>query len=340
MTRAGRASCAEIATCELLPLRARRRAAILCNIGGVETAEPSASRLLQAFAGAIARPREIAGQSPLEGQLLALVAAAKSAWPEVDLDPEDFMRYLAERLDGHDSLEDAVARAQRLATNDVYLACACAKGIARAVSCFDESFLSHMAKHVRKLCDADDDVAEVQQILRTRMLVASGNDKPRILGYAGRGPLGGWLRVAAVRAARDLRRSRGATADPDETSGPASLEAIQPMDPELAVMKARYGHHFRTALKNVLERLPDRERNILAMSVIDGLSTDAIGALYRVNGSTVRRWLGQTRDNVLEGVRSALKADLNIRQTEFDSLMGLVRSQLDLNLSQVLRRPS
>jgi RNA polymerase sigma-70 factor (ECF subfamily) len=311
----------------------------LCNIEGVEPVAPDALRLLEALARALARDAEVASASPDSAAKLAeLVGSARSAWPDVELDPEDFVLYLSERLDGHDSLEGAVTKLEQLCVGDLYLACACARGERRAVANFDERLLSQVSQHVRKVCDAADDVDEIRQILRTRMLVRSGDDKPRILSYAGRGPLGGWLRVAALRVARDLRRSRGVIPDTDEMSSQEPLD-VQPIDPELAVMKARYGHHFRTALNEVFAKLPDRERNILAMSVIDGLSTDAIGALYRVNGSTVRRWMAQTREHVLDEVRARLKTALDIRATEFDSLMGLVRSQLDLNLSQLLVRP-
>jgi RNA polymerase sigma-70 factor (ECF subfamily) len=299
----------------------------------------SGPNLLKALARALSREREEepAGRE-IEVRLADLVARAARPWPDIEVDPEELVAYLAERLDSHDSLEDAVARLERLHAGDLYLACASARGQRRAVAAFDEQFLSQVALHVRKVCSADDDVDEIRQILRTRVLVGSNDDKPRILTYAGRGPLAGWLRVAAVRVARDLRRSRGAMPDGEQADGEERADPIHPMDPELAVMKARYGHHFRTALKEVLAGLPDRERNILAMSVIDGLSTDAIGALYRVNGSTVRRWLAQARERVLEEVRARLETTLNIRPTEFDSLMTLVRSQIDLNLSQLLVR--
>jgi RNA polymerase sigma-70 factor (ECF subfamily) len=298
----------------------------------------STARLLKALARALSRDGEEA-EADTAKKLVDLVDVAKGAWPDVELDPEELVVYLAERLDGHASLEDAVAKLERLHVGDLYLACACARGERRAVAAFDEQLLSQVAQHVRKVCQADDDVDEIRQILRTRMLVNTGDDKPRILSYGGRGPLGGWLRVAAVRVAQDLRRSRGAAPETDAGDETRPAEAA-PMDPELAVMKARYGHHFRSALHDVLAGLPDRERNILAMSVIDGLSTDAIGALYRVNGSTVRRWLAQARERVLEEVRARLKTTLNIRPTEFDSLMVLVRSQIDLNLSQLLLRPA
>jgi RNA polymerase sigma-70 factor (ECF subfamily) len=258
------------------------------------------------------------------------------AWPDLTATPEELVAYAAARIEQPTSLADAVGKLEALHVDDLYLACACTQGDPLAAAAFDEKVLAQIVVHVRKVCQADDDVDEIRQIIRTRMLLGTEQHPPRIASYGGRGPLAGWLRIAAVRVARDLRRASPALADADDAEQP---DTAHPMDPELALMKARYGHHFRAALNGVLAALPDRERNILAMSVIDGASTDAIGALYRVNGSTVRRWIAQARESVLAEVRARLEATLNIRPNEFDSLMVLVRSQIDLNLSQLLVRP-
>lgn len=303
---------------------------ISCNIDEMESGR--VPRLVQA----LERGEDVGDSAARE--FAELVETARGAWPSIDVDLEDFVRYVGERVDRALTLEATMTAIEGLCLRDLYLACACARGDSRALAAFDEHMLAPIAKHVRRLCDADDDVEEVMQILRTRMLVHRGDEKARILSYTGRGPLAGWLRVAGVRIAHDLRRARGATVESSDPNEPGP-EEMTPVDPELAVIKARFGEPFRNALNDVLAELPDRERNILAMSIIDGLSTDAIGALYRVNGSTVRRWIAQARDRVLEGVRTRLKAELDLRSAEFDSLMGLVRSQLDLNLSQLLGRP-
>jgi RNA polymerase sigma-70 factor (ECF subfamily) len=58
---------------------------------------------------------------------------------------------------------------------------------------------------------------EVRQILWQRLFVGTGAAAPRILSYAGRGPLAGWVAVAAQRIALDLRRdaARAVASDPD-----------------------------------------------------------------------------------------------------------------------------
>jgi RNA polymerase sigma-70 factor (ECF subfamily) len=291
---------------------------------------------LKALGATLSRSTEVAeAPEDLENALAAHLDVAKTAWPGVALDPVEFVVYVGARLEAHASLADAVEKIGRLHLGDLTLACACAKGDRSAVGAF-EGLLADLSPHLRKVCSADD-ADEVRQILRERMLVRAGDDDgPRILKYGGRGPLAGWLRVSAVRAARDLKRGRGALPAIEASDALDLSDGGPPLDPELAVIKARYGQHFRAVLREVLAQLPDREKNILAMSVIEGLSTDAIGALYRVNGSTVRRWLAQARTLVLDEVRSKLRSTLNLPATELDSLMGVVRSQLDLNVSQLL----
>ncbi len=69
-------------------------------------------------------------------------------------------------------------------------------------------------------------------------------------------------------------------------------------DPEMDYLKTRYAKEFRAAFASVLARLPEREREILRKYFLEGVKTDAIGALYKVDGSTARRWLGGTRERI------------------------------------------
>src|SRR5262249_31107757 len=109
------------------------------------------------------------------------------------------------------------------------------------------------------------------------------------------------------------------------------------IDPEMDYIKTRYAAEFRAAFRSVLSALPVRERNILNLYFVDGIKTDAIGKLYQVDGSTVRRWLGRLRQTILEQVRRFLADQLQIQPSEVESLMGLVRSRLSGSLVFYLR---
>ncbi|MFC1610733.1 transcriptional regulator, partial [Myxococcota bacterium] len=82
--------------------------------------------------------------------------------------------------------------------------------------------------------------------------------------------------------------------------------------------------------------LSAKDRNLLRQSLLDGLSIDQLGAIYRVHRATAARWLAGARERVLKETLSALRQRLKIDEAEFKSLINLVRSQLDLSLARLL----
>ena len=82
--------------------------------------------------------------------------------------------------------------------------------------------------------------------------------------------------------------------------------------------------------------LPPREKSLLKLSYLDGLSLDEIGALYRAHRTTVGRWLDAARQRILDDTRRGLGERLRLGEAEVDSLMALIRSQLDVTLHSLL----
>jgi RNA polymerase sigma-70 factor (ECF subfamily) len=99
--------------------------------------------------------------------------------------------------------------------------------------------------------------------------------RPRIAGYTGRGSLGGWIKVVAVR--QNLRRSppQAVPPDPGGESG-----ALADEDPELEFLRQQYGNVFAAAFEAAVAELTPRERNLLRYSVVDGLSIEQIAAIH------------------------------------------------------------
>jgi RNA polymerase sigma-70 factor (ECF subfamily) len=176
---------------------------------------------------------------------------------------------------------------------------------------------------------------EVRQALRQRLLIGEGR-APRIAEYTGRGPLGAWVRVAAVRVALNLR-----TANKERPSrdGEVARRAVgEALDPEMQVIKEHSRKEFEQALKEALATLAVDERNVLRLHLLDRLSIDKIAALHRVHRATAARWLQGARESILEGTKARLRERLKLTSNEFESLSGLVRSQLEVSLrSQLLR---
>jgi RNA polymerase sigma-70 factor (ECF subfamily) len=153
--------------------------------------------------------------------------------------------------------------------------------------------------------------------------------------YRGAGPLGAWLRVVAIRVARDLQRSQKAHLSLEDR-GPAELRSKLP-DPELEYLKRRYGQEFREAFASTLRSLPPRERNVLHLYFVEGMTSAAIGTLYRVQGATIRFWIKRSKAAILAGVRERLRSRLGAETEELESLLRLVKSELNVSISRFLR---
>jgi RNA polymerase sigma-70 factor (ECF subfamily) len=108
-------------------------------------------------------------------------------------------------------------------------------------------------------------------------------------------------------------------------------------DPERNYMKATFGRELKQALESALLALPPRDRTVLALHYIEGMSSSAIGKMYRVSGAAVRLWIKRSRESALVETRTRLSAQLAVNGTELESLMGLVDGDLELSISRCLK---
>jgi RNA polymerase sigma-70 factor (ECF subfamily) len=260
----------------------------------------------------------------LKATLSAQVARARAAWPDVALDPETFVSHLGGRI-GAD-----LAALAGLSVEDLYLACAAGHGDPRAIAALEQRELLRVADYVARIDASSTFATDVQQALRERLLFGDG--RPRVLEYGGRGPLGGWIRVAAVRTALNLKRGakREIPLPPSDFAAGA--------DPEVDYLKERYRADFKAAFAAALSALDTDGRNVLRLHYLDGLNLDEVGAVYRVHRATVARWIARARTQILEETRRRLQERLGIAASEADSVMGLVQSRLDLTFRGLLGR--
>lgn len=86
-----------------------------------------------------------------------------------------------------------------------------------------------------------------------------------------------------------------------------------------------------------MAQLTVKQRHIMRLHVIDGLNLDKLAALEKVNRSTVARWLQAAREQLLRDTHRRLRARLNLTPPELESLLGLVRSQIDVSLHGLLK---
>ncbi len=267
----------------------------------------------------------------LEGLLASALSRGRAAWPAVRLDEAVFLEHLANRLREESNVHDLLSS---MRAAEVYLACALAHGDAAAVASFEAEFLAEVGGFVAQIDRNPTFADEVRQQLREKLLVRTEEGPPKIAEFSGRGPLGGFLRVAAVRTALNLKRGKAAERGGDE----AEIVSVSP-DPEIDYLKTRYGAELKDALQTTLGSLSPDERNVLRMHYIDGLNIDEIGATYHVHRSTVARWLAAARDKILEETKRLLSKNLRIDKEEVESMIFLVQSRLEVSIHRFLAKP-
>jgi RNA polymerase sigma-70 factor (ECF subfamily) len=264
----------------------------------------------------------------LEEQLTGILRDCEKAWSGLDVEPARFAARLGECAR---RFEGGLAR---LHTADLYLAFACLMGSDRALAGFEKRYMRDLSERLSRKAASAASGEEVCQALR--VLLFTG-DKPRIADYRGRGPLRGWLRLVAIRTASNLTRRLEEQAD--ARVDPEPLVMLGP-DPEMDFLRARNREDFQQALQETVAALSTDQRNALRMHYLEGLTVEQIGALFRVNKSTISRWISNARQTVLDRTREALRSRLGATSSEIDSLLGGIQSQLDLSLSRILRAGS
>ncbi len=268
--------------------------------------------------------------------LAQVVEQAREAWPQIPYPPETFVTDLAQRMPTDVTL---ATHLETLPAADIFLAYACAKAVPEAVQAFEQHVIPVVGRALGKVGAQPDAIAEVEQRLRERLLVGVGGRPPAAGTYAGFGSLAAWVRVSALREYYGLAREGQRWQQLEEGQLSDHLDGAAPGDgSELGFLKEQYRPHFRAALAEAMTCLETRDRNILRQHYLDGLQVDQLGLLYRVHRVTASRWLAAARKSVLSQTRRLLVARLDISPDEFESIVRLIRSQLDLSIRTHLRR--
>lgn len=253
-----------------------------------------------------------------------LHAEAQRQWPQVDVPLEAFVAHAQAR--GHTEPESLEAHA-----SDFYLAFACGQSIPTALRLLEQHYLPRARDALLRRGTAHAQVDEVLQLLRERLLVGREGALPRIADYDGRGPLTAWLRTSAVRLA--LNSVRGVAARPPESliSG-----LVAPDDLELQALKGQHRDAFSEALTDAFAKMETRDRGLLRMHLLDGVTSDQLAKVHGVSRATITRWLKTARDALFELTRAGLRERLGMSEEDFAQLVPQLLSQLDLSVRRLL----
>jgi RNA polymerase sigma-70 factor (ECF subfamily) len=260
---------------------------------------------------------------PSEKEIAAAHDEARRQWPDVMISLSRFVTLVADAGVTSDGLSQW--------GNDVYLACAAGAGDHAAVRVIEERFIARLPARIRRLGAASENISDVLQTVRERLF--SGN-LPRILAYNGAGPLEQWIKVVAIRTAIDLHRTDKAI---PRAEG-AWLETVAPRESDASalMMKVEYKREIECALRELVAQLSARDRAVLRLHVVEGVSIEKIAASYGVHRVTVARWVWSAGETLLDALRARFRERFGIVPGEFDSIARLARSQLSIDLTALL----
>lgn len=254
------------------------------------------------------------------------LGAARAAWPGIRISDEVFFHYVVERM-STDGLVDIEPVAQN--TQDLFLACACSSGDQAAIAAFEELYF---VLEVDAACRRSSNVApdEVRQRVRAKLFVGPS---PKITLYAGRSSLRAWLRAVVGRLVIDV--SREAPRDVPSPESDFRDLAASGDGPDGILIKQTYQEALEEAFGQAAARLSDRDKNLLRYGLAEGLTIDQIGRIYGVHRVTAARWLQKARESFVEHVQAVMMERLKLSASEFDSVLRLVLSQIDVTMARV-----
>lgn len=215
---------------------------------------------------------------------------------------------------------------------DLYLACACMAGVAAAHQAFERSIMSDVPKAVRRVSAEADFVEDVVADLRIALLFGAEGKPPLLTRYFGRGPLRSFAMVLAMRRALDRKRRVK-----EVSTQPSSLAKLEAEAAAFTFVGSDgLREAFLRALKESLATLTPRDRNVLRLHVVEGVSADAIGRMYGAHRATATRWIASAKEVVFEATQAAVQREKNLSPATFESFARDAASQLDATLTTFL----
>jgi RNA polymerase sigma-70 factor (ECF subfamily) len=277
----------------------------------------------------------------LDRRLWGLVAEGRAAWPDLQVSARELVEFVARQLTA--DLADAALDGLRPA--DLYLACACSKGMGTAIAAFDRDYMKEVDIALARMRIGPPRLNDVKQLVRQRLFVGGGTagaptSAGKISEYGGRGDLRRWVRSVAVRTClNELRKGkREVLVDDDQLIAQHTVSTAD--DPEVEYMKRTYASEFKASFAEALGQLGAREQTLLRYHHVDGLNIDEIGAIYRVHRVTAFRWIEKAKEQLVKSTLEHLRARLKLPSAELDSVLRMIRSQIHLSLVRHLGGPT
>jgi RNA polymerase sigma-70 factor (ECF subfamily) len=260
-----------------------------------------------------------------ERALRALCDEAAARWPGIAVEPELVIDALAPKLLAEDPPALTAA-----GVAEIHLALACVRGDNAAIIAFDRAFLDVVPVALAGMKLTAATVEDVRATVRDKLLLADGDRPPRVLEYAGRGRLRGLVQVTATRTAIDRIRL-----EDREVELPAR-ELAAAGNLELSLIKAQYRAAFSEGFVRAVAAASRRDRNLLRLHFLGGVTLEQLAQMYSVHRATVVRWLAAARETVFGATREHVAGAIGAPSEELDEMFELVKSRVELSVERLL----
>jgi RNA polymerase sigma-70 factor (ECF subfamily) len=284
-------------------------------------------------AGLVAERRgEVAAIDGLDALLAAQHAQGAAAWPTVALASARYVEQLARCVQAR-AEEPAERVIGTMPAADLFLAAACGDGDPAALAAFQQALVPTLRQALGKLAMPAAAIDETVQRVMLMLFVGDGGP-PQIAGYSGRGALRSWLRTIGVRTGRRLLGVAAADIDGDD-----ELDAVPAAvpGPELELLRGRYRDQVREAIAIGFSRVGQRQRDVLRQYYLEQLTIDQLATIYSINRATAARWVAAARLAVINEARVHLVEVLGSSVADIDSIIRLVRSQIQLSVRDLVQ---
>jgi RNA polymerase sigma-70 factor (ECF subfamily) len=259
-----------------------------------------------------------------EATLRGLVEEAAAVWPGIAVEPAQLVTLLAHKLVGDDPISPTAS-----AVTELHLAIACARGDNAAVAAFDRHYLDVVPQALAGMKLPQATVDDVRSMVRDKLLLSDGSKPARILDYAGRGRLRGLVQVSATRTAIDRIRLE------DKEAELPAKEFAGPTDVAMSLIKAQYRAAFAEGFAKAVAGTSRRDRNLLRLHFLGGVTLEQLAQMYNVHRATVVRWIAAARDTVFAATREHVAAKIAAPSDELDEMFDLVKSRVEISVERL-----
>ncbi len=287
------------------------------------------------FCAALPPGHRAAPDDAAQRELASLLARARDAWPDLELDALALAEAVARAVaEDERPLDEAVAS---IRAGELALATACAQRQPRALAAFQREFGPAIERALAGGSHHTVTAEEIRQAVMVRLFVDEGRRKAKIGMYAGRGKLVNWVRIVVSRTRADLIRAAPGRERPIEDEDVDEEPLMQAVDsPEARHLEQQYRVEFREAFTDAMQALTPAQRNLLRQRIVFGLKIEEIAALFEIHPATVKRRLARARQALGEETQRILLQRLRLGGTELDSLLRVVQSRVDVSVRRIL----